>query len=62
MVTLLTLKEQVRGSNPGAAPPKFGAHTPPYYPASRLQRCFKGPLPTKGAMWGWCRQNAEHPG
>ncbi len=29
MVTLLTLKEQVRGSNPGAAPPKFGAQTPP---------------------------------
>ncbi len=30
--------------------PKFGAHTPPYYPASRSQRCVKGP-------WkGWCTQ------
>ncbi len=32
MVALLTLKQEVLGSNPGAAPPKFGAHTPPYYP------------------------------
>ncbi len=30
MVTLMTLKQEVRGLNPGAAPPKFGAHTPPY--------------------------------
>ena len=34
MVTLLTLKPEVQGSNPGAGPPKFGAHlllstTPP---------------------------------
>ncbi len=28
MVTLLTLKQEVQGSNPGAAPPKFGAQTP----------------------------------
>ncbi len=34
MVTLVTLKQEVRGSNPGAAPPKFGAQTPPY-PTSR---------------------------
>ncbi len=39
LVTLLTLKQEVRGSNPSATPPKFGAHTLPYYPASRLQRC-----------------------
>ncbi len=43
MVTLLTLKQEVRGSNPSAAPSRFGAHTPPYYPASRSQRCVKGP-------------------
>ena len=42
MVTLLTLKQEVLGSNPGATPPKFGAQTPPY-PASRSQRCVKGP-------------------
>ena len=47
MVTLLTLKQEVPGSNPGAAPPKFGALTPPY-PASRSQRCVKGPGK------GWC--------
>ncbi len=34
MVTLLTLKQEVRGSNPGAAPPKFGAQTL-QYPTSR---------------------------
>ncbi len=44
MVTLLTLKQEVWGSNPCAPPPKFGAHTPPYYPASRSQRRVKGPL------------------
>ncbi len=43
MVTFLTLKQEVRSSNPIAAPPKFGAHTPPYHPASRVQRCVKGP-------------------
>ncbi len=43
MVALLTLKQEVRGSNPGAALPKFGAHTPSYYPTSRSQRCVKGP-------------------
>ncbi len=41
MVTLLTLKQEVWGSNPGAAPPKFVAQTPPY-PASRSQICLKG--------------------
>ncbi len=46
----------VRGSNPGAAPPKFGAQTPPY-PTCRSQRCVKGPSPPKGAMWdGTVRQ------
>ncbi len=35
MVALLTLKQEVCGSNPAAAPPNFGAHIPCYYPASR---------------------------
>ncbi len=50
MAKTLTLMPEVRGLNPGADPPKFGAQTPPY-PASRLQRCIKGPSPSKGAMW-----------
>ena len=34
---------------------KFGAQTPPY-PASRSQRCVKGPSPPKGAMWDGVRR------
>ncbi len=46
---LLTRMQEVRGSNPGAAPPKIGVQTLPY-PASRSQRSVKG-LPLKGTMW-----------
>ncbi len=42
LVTLLTLKQEVRGSNPGAAPPKFGAQTP-LYPASRSKDASRVP-------------------
>ncbi len=42
---------------------QFGAHPSSLIP--RLQvamiRQFP-PSPPKGAMWGWCTQNAEHPG
>ena len=53
--------QDVRGSNPSAAPPKFGAQTPSY-PASRSQRHVKGPLPKKRCHVGWCTLKAEHPG
>ncbi len=46
MVSLLTRMQEVRGSNPGAAKPSLEPTSS--YPASRLQRCVKGP-------WkGWC--------
>ena len=51
---LLTRMQEVRGSNPGAAPPKFGAQTPPY-PASRSQNVSRVPPPLE-------RVKAEHPG
>ncbi len=38
--------QEVRGSNPDAAPPKFGAPIPPY-PPTRAQRCGKGAPPPK---------------
>ncbi len=60
MVTLLTLKQEVRGSNPGAAPPKFGAQTHLYL-ASRLQRCFKGPLPPKKSHVGMVQAECRAP-
>ncbi len=44
MVALLTLKQGVQGSNPGAAPPKFGAHTPPYYPRLQVAKMRQGSL------------------
>ncbi len=58
---LLTRMQEVRGSNPGAVPPKFGAQTPPYS-ASRSQRCVKGPSSLKRGHGGWCTPKAEHPG
>ena len=52
---LLTRMQEDRGSNPGAAPPKHGAQTPPY-PASRVAKMHQGsPSPPKGAMWGGVR-------
>ncbi len=55
MVALLTLKQD-RGlefeSRCRPTQKKFGAHTSPYYPASRLQRCFKGPLPPRKGPCG----------
>ncbi len=61
MVTLLTLKQEVQGLNPGAAPPKFGAQTPPYL-ASRLQICFKGPLPPKRGHVAMVQAECRAPG
>ena len=49
MVTLLTLKQEVRVSNSGAAPPKS------------LEPIPLPTTPPPGAMWEWCRQNAEPP-
>ena len=51
-----TLKQEVPGSNPGAAPPMFGAHTPPYYPPPGRKDVPR--VPDKGMV----HAKAEHPG
>ncbi len=54
MVTLLTLKQEVRGSNPGVAPPKFGAHLP-YTPPPGRKDASRVP-------YGMVYAKAEDPG
>ncbi len=56
--------QEVQGLNPGAAPPKFGAKTPPY-PTTRSQRCVKGPsdsLPPKIGPCGMVYAEGQAPG
>ena len=54
MVTLLTLKQEVRGLNPGAAPPSLE----PISPIPRLQVAKM----RQGSLKGMVYAEAEHPG
>ncbi len=54
MVTLLTLKQEVRGLNPGAAPPTLE----PISPIPRLQVAKM----RQGSLKGMVYAKAEHPG
>ncbi len=55
-VMVNTLKQEVQGSNPCAAPPKFGAHTPSLLTRLQVAKMCQGSL--KGMVYA----KAEHPG
>ena len=57
-----TRMQEVRGSNPGAAPPKSLTPKHPHTPPLGRKDASRVPFPPKGAMRDGVRRKAEHPG
>ncbi len=63
MARLLTRMQEFRGSNPSAAPPKFGAQKHPHTPPPGRKDASRAlPPHKKRGHVGWCTPKAEHPG